>query len=90
MDILDINEKEIKLMLHPILDNFNINQKIEVSESIYNDTNIDKWISNKPTTIGGSMIINHLIKNPINNKEKLINRQKISFEILALKICMDI
>jgi len=82
MDILDINEKEIKLMLHPILDNFNINQKIEVSESIYNDTNIDKWISNKPTTIGGSMIINHLIKNPINNKEKLINRQKISFEIL--------
>jgi predicted ATPase len=82
MEILDINEKQIKLMLHPILDNFNISHKIDVSESIYNDTNIDKWITNKPTTIGGSIIINHLIKNPINNKKLLIDRQNISFEIL--------
>jgi len=82
MEILDINEKQIKLMLQPILDNFNISHKIEVSESIYNDTNIDKWITNKPTTIGGSIIINHLIKNPINNKKLLIDRQNISFEIL--------
>jgi hypothetical protein len=82
MEILDINEKQIKLMLHPILDNFNIFHKIDVSESIYNDTNIDKWITNKPTTIGGSIIINHLIKNPINDKKLLIDRQNISFEIL--------
>jgi predicted ATPase len=82
MEILDINEKQIKLMLHPILDNFNISHKIDVSESIYNDTNIDKWITNKPTTIGGSIIINHLIKNPINDKKLLIDRQNISFEIL--------
>jgi predicted ATPase len=82
MEILDINEKQIKLMLHPILDNFNISHKIDVSESIYNDTNIDKWITNKPTTIGGSIIINHLIRNPINNKKLLIDRQNISFEIL--------
>jgi hypothetical protein len=82
MEILDINEKQIKLMLQPILDNFNISHKIDVSESIYNDTNIDKWITNKPTTIGGSIIINHLIINPINNKQLLIDRQNISFEIL--------
>ena len=82
MDILDINEKQIKLLLHPILDKIDIYNKIEVSESIYNDTNIDKWISVKPITIGGSIIINHLIKNPINNKETLIKRQNISFEIL--------
>jgi len=82
MEILDINEKQIKLMLQPILDNFNISHKIDVSESIYNDTNIDKWITDKPTTIGGSIIINHLIKNPINNKKLLIDRQNISFEIL--------
>ena len=82
MDILDINEKQIKLMLHPILDKINISNKIEISDSIYNDTNIDKWISDKPITIGGSIIMNHLIRNPINNKELLINRQKTSFEIL--------
>ena len=92
MEILDINEKQIKLMLQPILDNFNISHKIEVSESIYNDTNIDKWITNKPTTIGGSIIINHLIKNPINNKKLLIDSQNISFEILDyhLKILKEI
>ena len=91
MDILDINEKQIQLMLHPILDKINISNKIEVSESIYNDTNIDKWISNKPISIGGSIIINHLIKNPINNKQLLIDRQKVSFEILDyhLKILKD-
>ena len=82
MDILDINEKQIKLMLHPILDKFNISHKIEVSDSIYNDTNIDEWISNKPISIGGSIIIKHLIKNPINNKKLLLDRQNISFEIL--------
>jgi DNA mismatch repair ATPase MutS len=82
MEILDINEKQIKLILHPILDNFKISNKIDISNSIYDDTNIENWITNKTTTIGGSIIINHLIKNPINNKEILLNRQKISFEIL--------
>ncbi len=81
MEIFDINEKQIKLILHPLLDNFEISNKIDVSESIYDDTNIENWITNKPTTIGGSIIINHLIKNPINDKELLLNRQKTSFEI---------
>jgi len=82
MEIFDINEKQIKLILHPILDNFNISHKINISENIYDDTNIDNWICNKSTTIGGSIILNHLIKNPINNKELLIQRQQNSFEIL--------
>jgi DNA mismatch repair ATPase MutS len=86
MEIIDINEKQIKLILHTFLDNFEISDKIDVSESIYNDTNIENWISNKTTTIGGSIVINHLIKNPINNKEKLINRQKKSFEILNYQL----
>lgn len=91
MEDFDINEKQIKLILNPILDNFKISNKINVSESIYDDTNIDKWISNKPTTIGGSIIINHLIKNPINDKELLINRQKTYYEIFDynLKILKD-
>jgi predicted ATPase len=78
---MDINDKQIKLILHSLLDNFDVPDKINVSESIYDDTRIDDWISKKPNTIGGSIIINHLIKNPINNKEILINRQKNSFEI---------
>lgn len=82
MEIFDINEKQIKLILHPILNDFEISNKIEISENIYNDTNIDEWISNKPSTIGGSIIINHLIKNPINDKELLLKRQKTSFEFL--------
>jgi predicted ATPase len=78
---MDINDKQIKLILHSLLDNFDVPDKINVSESIYDDTRIDDWISKKPNTIGGSIIINHLIKNPINNKEILVNRQKNSFEI---------
>jgi len=82
MEIFDINEKQIKLILNPILNDFKIPNKIEISENIYNDTNIDEWISNKPSTIGGSIIINHLIKNPIYDKELLLKRQKTSFEFL--------
>lgn len=82
MEFFDINEKQIKLILHPILNDFKIPNKIEISENIYNDTNIDEWISNKTSTIGGSIIINHLIKNPINDKELLLKRQKTSFEFL--------
>jgi predicted ATPase len=78
---LDINEKQIKLTLQTILDNYQINDKINISESIYDDTNLLNWISQKTNTIGGSILINHLIKNPINNKDLLINRQKTSFEI---------
>jgi len=78
---MDINDKQIKLILHSLLDNFDVPDKINVSDSIYDDTKIDDWISKKPNTIGGSIIINHLIKNPINNKEILVNRQKNSFEI---------
>ena len=82
MEIFDINEKQIKLILNPILNDFKIPNKIEISENIYNDTNIYEWISNKPSTIGGSIIINHLIKNPIYDKELLLKRQKTSFEFL--------
>lgn len=82
MENFDINEKQIKLILHTILDDFQTPYKIEVSENIYEDTNIDEWISKKTNTIGSSIIINHLIKNPINNKEILLDRQKSSFEII--------
>jgi len=82
MEDFDINEKQIKLILHPILNDFQNPYKIEVSENIYEDTNIDDFFSNKTSTIGGSIVIKNLIRNPINNKEILLHRQKSSFQII--------
>jgi len=85
-NFLNINEKQIEILLNPILNNFNINDKIKISENIFQDTNIDEWISKKPITKGGSIIIKHLIRNPINNKKILEERQKNSFEILNYQL----
>ena len=63
-----------------------INSTINTSESIYTDTNIDEWIIKKPTTRGGSIVSNKIIKNPINDKDLLISRQNANFEISKFKL----
>ncbi len=87
MDLKDINnhlelsESNINITLNSILASTEINDSINVSESIYNDTTIDLWINKLPITRGGSIIMDKIIKNPINNKELLIKRQNITYEI---------
>jgi hypothetical protein len=70
------------ILLHDILkNNFNKN-KIVVSDNVYTDTKIDEWAVKQPSTLGGSILIDKLIKTPINNKTLLENRQKTNFKLL--------
>ena len=68
-NFLEITETNLNLILSSILSNITINDTINTSLSIYTDTNIDEWIKKLPITRGGSIVIDKIIKNPINNKD---------------------
>jgi|688.fasta_scaffold18184_13 hypothetical protein len=85
-NFLEITESNLNLLLSSILSDISINNTIKTSESIYIDTNIDEWIIKKPITRGGSIVSNKIIKNPINDKELLLQRQNANFEISKFKL----
>jgi len=80
-NFLEITETNLNLVLSSILSDISINDTINTSASIYTDTTIDKWISKLPITRGGSIVIDKIIKNPINNNSLLLERQKTNFNI---------
>lgn len=77
----DIPNNTANLLLDDILKNHYDKNKIIINDNVYTDTNIHEWIKLKPSTIGGSKLIEKLIKTPINDKKILINRQKINYII---------
>jgi len=83
---LELTESNIHITLQSILSSIAIPDTINVSKSIYTDTNVDTWISKLPITRGGSIIIDKIIKNPIRNKELLIQRQKTSYDIFKYQL----
>jgi predicted ATPase len=83
---LELTENNIHITLQSILAVPTIPDTINVSKSIYTDTNVDTWISKLPITRGGSIIIDKIIKNPIRNKELLIQRQKTSYDIFKYQL----
>ena len=64
-NILELSESNASILLSSILDNVNIKNKINVSDSIYTDTNIDKWAKSKMITRGGSIVMNKIIKKSL-------------------------
>ena len=77
----DIPNKTANILLDDILKNHYEKNKIIINDNVYTDTNIDEWIKLKPSTIGGSKLIEKLIKTPINDKTILNNRQKSNYII---------
>ena len=69
-------------LLDDILKNNDDKSKIIVSDNVYTDTKIDEWARELPSTIGGSILIDKLIKTPINDKELLKSRQQTTFKLL--------
>ena len=83
---LDLSESNINITLNSILSSIYIENKINVSDSIYTDTTIDNWINSLPITRGGSIVMDKIIKNPINNKELLLKRQETHYEIFKYQL----
>jgi hypothetical protein len=68
-------------LLNDILNHDNQENKIIVNDNIFSDTNINEWAKTKPATMGGVKIIEKIVKNPINDKKKLLERQKVNYQI---------
>lgn len=77
-EILEISKSEKKIILNNLLSysSNNIINNVDISQNVYVDTQIDKWIETLPILEGGKILINNIIHNPINNKKILEDRQK--------------
>lgn len=67
--------KKIVILDKIITDDIITGQKIDISNDVYKDTNIDKWATKIPILEGSKILIDKLIKHPINDRELLIRRQ---------------
>jgi len=83
---LEISDSKVNIILNSILDKTSILNTINVSDSIYTDTKINEWINKKTITKGGSILMDKIIKNPINDLNVLLERQKINYEIFNYQL----
>jgi hypothetical protein len=76
-------EKQNSILNRIITDNIVKGDKIEISDDVYKDTNIDKWARNLPSLEGSKILIERLVRHPINDRELLEKRQKalINYDI---------
>jgi len=79
----ELPDKTANILLDDILKNNYDKNKIIVSDNVYTDTKINEWIKTKTTTKGGSLLIEKLIKTPINDKKILLDRQNVNYEVLS-------
>jgi hypothetical protein len=76
-------EKQNSILNRIITDNIIKGDKIEISDDVYKDTNIDRWARNLPSLEGSKILIEKLVRHPINDRELLEKRQKalINYDI---------
>jgi hypothetical protein len=76
-------EKQNSILNRIITDNIIRGDKIDISDDVYKDTNIDKWARNLPSLEGSKILIERLVRHPINDRELLEKRQKalINYDI---------
>jgi hypothetical protein len=85
-DHLELSESNINITLQSMLSSITIKNSINVSDSIYTDTTIDKWITKLPITRGGAIVMDKIIKNPTNDKDLLLKRQETYYEIFNYQL----
>ena len=75
-ELFDFDKAKKNVILDKIItDDIITGQKIDISNDVYKDTNIDNWATKIPTLEGSKILIDKLIKHPINDRELLIRRQ---------------
>jgi len=75
-ELFDFDKAKKKVILDKIItDDIITGQKIDISNDVYKDTNIDNWATKIPILEGSKILIDKLIKHPINDREILIRRQ---------------
>ena len=75
-ELFDFDKAKKKVILDKIItDDIITGEKIDISNDVYKDTNIDNWATKIPILEGSKILIDKLIKHPINDRELLIRRQ---------------
>jgi len=75
-ELFDFDKAKKKVILDKIItDDIITGEKIDISNDVYKDTNIDNWATKIPILEGSKILIDKLIKHPINDRELLIQRQ---------------
>jgi hypothetical protein len=83
-EMFDFDVSKKQLILNKIItDDIIKGEKIDISDDVYKDTCVDKWISKLPILDGSQILIEKLIKHPINDRELLERRQNtiINYDI---------
>jgi tRNA A37 threonylcarbamoyladenosine biosynthesis protein TsaE len=83
-ELFDFDISKKQLILNQIItDDIIKGDKIDISDDVFKDTNIDKWVSKLPLLEGSQILIEKLIKHPINDRELLEKRQNtiINYDI---------
>jgi tRNA A37 threonylcarbamoyladenosine biosynthesis protein TsaE len=83
-ELFEFDASKKQIILNKIItDNIVKGDKIDISEDVYKDTCIDKWISKLPILEGSQILIEKLIRHPIKDKELLESRQNtiINYDI---------
>jgi len=92
-DLLELSDVKKKSIINNILSSDILYESIDVADDVYKDTKIDIWSESLTTLDGSKMLINKLVKNPISDKEILLQRQKsysyIDIEFETLKAYED-
>jgi tRNA A37 threonylcarbamoyladenosine biosynthesis protein TsaE len=83
-ELFEFDASKKQIILNKIItDDIVKGDKIDISEDVYKDTCIDKWISKLPILEGSQILIEKLIRHPIKDKELLESRQNtiINYDI---------
>ena len=83
-ELFDFDASKKQIILNKIItDDIITGNKIDISDDVYKDTGIDKWISQLPVLEGSQILIEKLIRHPINDKALLVKRQNtmITYDI---------
>lgn len=83
-ELFDFDASKKQIILNKIItDDIITGDKIDISDDVYKDTGIDKWISQLPVLEGSQILIEKLIRHPINDKALLVKRQNtmITYDI---------
>ena len=83
-ELFDFDDSKKQVILNKIITGDIITgTKIDISDDVYKDTGVDKWISKLPILEGSQILIEKLIKHPINDREVLLKRQNtlITYDI---------
>ena len=76
-ELFDFDKAKKDLILNKIVtDDIITGEKIDISDDVYKDTNIDDWVTCLPVLEGSKILIQKLVKHPIKDKILLEKRQK--------------